>query len=161
MTTPSHPRRHPLETRIPPPVVALAFALAMWAADRFLPGASPAAGARTVIARGLFALALLVAASAVATFLLSRTSLDPHRPEKASALVRGGTFRLSRNPMYLAMALALLGWAAQLGRAWLVLGPVGFVLYITRFQILPEERALAEKFGLAYEEYRRTTRRWL
>ena len=42
-----------------------------------------------------------------------------------------------------------------------MLGPVGFVLYITRFQILPEERALAEKFGLAYEEYRRTTRRWL
>ena len=161
MTTSTNPPGHPLETRVPPPVVALSLAVAMWAADRFLPGASPSGGVRSVIAGGLFALALLVASTAVATFLLSRTSLDPHRPGKASALVRGGVFRLSRNPMYLALALTLLGWAVQLGRAWLVLGPAAFVLYITRFQILPEERALAEKFGLAYEEYRRTTRRWL
>jgi len=75
--------------------------------------------------------------------------------------VSSGIFRVSRNPMYLSMAFALLGWAVGLGRPWLVVGPVVFVLYLTRFQIRPEERALAEKFGPAYEDYRRSTRRWL
>jgi protein-S-isoprenylcysteine O-methyltransferase Ste14 len=142
-------------------VVALCFALAMWAADRFLPGRCSATSPRTLIAGGLFALALVVASSAAVSVLLSRSSLDPHRPEKSTALVTRGMFRLSRNPMYLGMALSLLGWAVWLGRPWLVVGPAAFVLYITRFQILPEERALAEKFGLAYQAYRRTTRRWL
>ena len=136
-------------------------ALGMWAADRFVPGASAPDGTRSLIAAGLFALALLVVASAVTTFARSRTSFDPHHPEKATALVRSGVFRVSRNPMYLSMALALVGWASRLGRPWLLLGPVGYVLYLTRFQIRPEERSLAEKFGPAYEDYRRRTRRWL
>jgi protein-S-isoprenylcysteine O-methyltransferase Ste14 len=154
-------RRRLLETRVPPPIVTVLLALAMWAANRLVPGVSAAGAPRTVVAGGLFALAFLVAWSGIRTFARGRTSFDPHHPEKASALVTGGIFRMTRNPMYLSMALALLGWAVRLGRPWLVLGPVGFVLYLNRFQIRPEERALAEKFGPAYEDYRRCTRRWL
>ena len=153
--------RHPLETRVPPPVVALSVALGMWAAARLVPGAAAAWAVRPLVSGGLFALAVLVGGSGIGTFARARTSVDPHRPEKASALVTGGIFRLSRNPMYLSMVLALLGWAAWHGRPWLVLGPVAFVLYVTRFQIRPEERALAEKFGAEYESYRRRTRRWI
>jgi protein-S-isoprenylcysteine O-methyltransferase Ste14 len=155
------PSRHPLETRVPPPVVALAVAVAMWAADRFVAGAVPALALRAVVSGVLFALAVLVGGSGIVTFARRRTSLDPHRPEKASVLATGGIFRLSRNPMYLSMVLALLGWAAWHGRPWLVLGPVAFVLYVTRFQIRPEERVLAQKFGAEYESYRRRTRRWI
>jgi protein-S-isoprenylcysteine O-methyltransferase Ste14 len=161
MTLPAPDRRHPLETRVPPPVVALVVGLGMWAADRVLPGRTPASGLRMLVACALYGLALLASVTAVMAFRRSRTTLDPHRPAKASELVARGIFRVSRNPMYLALAIALLGWAAQRGRAWLVLGPVAFVLYITRFQILSEERALADKFGPAYDAYRRTTRRWL
>lgn len=153
--------RHPLETRVPPPVVALVVAIAMWAASRLVPRASATGVVRTVVSGVLFALAILVAWSGIRTFARVRTSIDPHHPETATTLVTGGIFRLSRNPMYLSMVLALLGWAARLGRVWLVLGPVAFVLYVTRFQIRPEERALAEKFGAEYESYRRRTRRWL
>ena len=153
--------RHLLETRVPPPVVTLVLAIAMWAATRLVPGTSATAVVRTVVSGVLFALAILVAWSGIRTFAHARTSVDPHHPEKATTLVTGGIFRLSRNPMYLSMALALLGWAARLGRVWLVLGPVAFVLYVTRFQIRPEERALAEKFGAEYEDYRRRTRRWI
>ncbi|HEY3588061.1 MAG TPA: isoprenylcysteine carboxylmethyltransferase family protein [Myxococcaceae bacterium] len=153
--------RHPLETRVPPPVVALVVALAMWAANQLVPGTSTPGVVRTVVSGVLFALAILVAWSGIRTFARLRTSIDPHHPEKATTLVTGGIFRLSRNPMYLSMVLALLGWAARLGRVWLVLGPVAFVLFVTRFQIRPEERALAEKFGAEYENYRRRTRRWL
>ena len=153
--------RHPLETRVPPPIVALVVAIAMWAASRLVPWACAPGVVRPVVSWVLFALAILVAWSGIRSFARMRTSIDPHHPEKATALVTGGIFRLSRNPMYLSLVLALLGWAARLGRVWLVLGPVAFVLYVTRFQIRPEERALAEKFGAEYENYRRRTRRWL
>ena len=151
--------RHLLETRVPPPLVTGVLAIAMWVANRLVPPvSSTAAGARTVVSGGLFALAVLVAWTGIRTFARARTPLNPH---KATALVTGGIFRWSRNPLYLSMVLALLGWAARLGQPWLLLGPVAFVLYITRFQIRPEERALAEKFGAEYEHYRRRTRRWI
>ena len=63
--------------------------------------------------------------------------------------------------MYLGLTLLLTGWAIYLG-AWLALvGPVVFVAYMTRFQIVPEERAMSAKFGEAYEAYRRGVRRWV
>jgi len=42
-----------------------------------------------------------------------------------------------------------------------LLGPIAFALYITRFQILPEERAMVKIFGAEYEDYRRRVRRWI
>jgi protein-S-isoprenylcysteine O-methyltransferase Ste14 len=63
--------------------------------------------------------------------------------------------------MYVGLALVLLGWAAFLCSPWAFLGPVIFVLYISRFQIAPEERVLSAKFGAAYTEYAARVRRWL
>jgi len=63
--------------------------------------------------------------------------------------------------MYLGIAAALVGWAAYLSAAWPLLGPVLFVLYIDRFQIQPEERALTELFGTEYADYSRRVRRWI
>jgi protein-S-isoprenylcysteine O-methyltransferase Ste14 len=44
---------------------------------------------------------------------------------------------------------------------WTLLGPLAFVLFITRFQIIPEERVLLKKFGDAYTAYQRQVRRWI
>jgi len=55
----------------------------------------------------------------------------------------------------------LLAWAIFLSSAWALVGPVAFVLYINRFQIKPEERALAAMFGTEYAEYKGRVRRWL
>jgi protein-S-isoprenylcysteine O-methyltransferase Ste14 len=63
--------------------------------------------------------------------------------------------------MYLGLLLVLLGWAAALSSAVAVAGPVVFAVYITRFQIKPEERALAALFGAEYANYRQRVRRWL
>ena len=52
-------------------------------------------------------------------------------------------------------------WAAYLAVPWTLLGPLAFVLYIARSQIIPEERVLLEKFGPAYAAYQRQVRRWL
>ena len=74
-----------------------------------------------------------------------------------------------RSCAFIALALASLARAQsvlppdpiRLDSAAVWLGPVLFVLYVSRFQILPEERALQAKFGESYAAYRRRTRRWL
>ncbi|MPN42673.1 hypothetical protein SDC9_190230 [bioreactor metagenome] len=63
--------------------------------------------------------------------------------------------------MYLGMLVLLLAWCVWLGNVAALLGPVLFVAYITRFQIIPEERILLAKFGEPYAQYLRRVRRWL
>ena len=82
-------------------------------------------------------------------------------PEKSSALVCTGIYKYSRNPMYLGMALLLLAWAIYLASAWALLGVLAYVLYITRFQIIPEERVMEKLFGQEYLAYKAKVRRWL
>ncbi|MBR0820232.1 hypothetical protein JQ627_20070 [Bradyrhizobium liaoningense] len=63
--------------------------------------------------------------------------------------------------MYLAMTALLGALVAFPAQPWLALGPAAFVAFITRFQIVPEERAMQARFGAAYEAYRAKVRRWL
>ena len=63
--------------------------------------------------------------------------------------------------MYLGMLIGLLAWAVYLASALALFGPVAFALYITRFQIVPEERAMHSLFGSAFSEYSQKVRRWL
>ncbi len=83
------------------------------------------------------------------------------KPEAASTLVCSGVYRVTRNPMYLGLLLVLTGWAVHLSCAWTLIGPLAFKLYIDRFQIAPEERALSGKFGADYSAYATRVRRWL
>ena len=81
--------------------------------------------------------------------------------ELASSLVTTGVYRVTRNPMYVALTSLLCALAAWLNQPLAIAGPLLFALYLTRFQIIPEERVLTQKFGAAYDDYRRTVRRWL
>jgi protein-S-isoprenylcysteine O-methyltransferase Ste14 len=83
------------------------------------------------------------------------------KPDAASSLVADGVYRWTRNPMYLGFLIALAGWAAYLANVASALVLPLFVLYMNRFQIVPEERALAARFGPQFEDYRRSVRRWL
>lgn len=94
-------------------------------------------------------------------FLRARTTFNPLKPESASALVTSGVFRFTRNPMYLGMATMLAGWAVYLSNVAAFAGLPLFVAYINRFQIAPEERALAVRFGDEFAAYRARVRRWL
>lgn len=62
--------------------------------------------------------------------------------------------------MYLGLLLALLGWAIFLANLAALAGLPAFVAWINRFQIGPEERALAAKFGPVYTAYCGCVRRW-
>ena len=97
----------------------------------------------------------------ILAFRASRTTINPLKPERASALVTGGVYRVTRNPMYVGMTLLLLAWACYLAAVLPFVGPVLLVLYLTRFQIQPEERVLQGIFGAAYASYAARVRRWL
>jgi protein-S-isoprenylcysteine O-methyltransferase Ste14 len=68
---------------------------------------------------------------------------------------------MSRNPMYLALLLLLVGWAVQLGSVAAALVPPLFVWVINSQQIKWEEQALERVFGQAYLRYKQQVRRWL
>jgi protein-S-isoprenylcysteine O-methyltransferase Ste14 len=63
--------------------------------------------------------------------------------------------------MYLALLFALAAWAMFLGNMFSLALTVLFVMYMNRFQIQPEERALEALFGEVYIEYRQRVRRWI
>ncbi len=86
----------------------------------------------------------------------------PVAPIKAStALVTGGIYRLTRNPMYLGFSIMLLGIAIATGSLWFLIGLAMAMLTVTKLAIEKEEAYLAEKFGTAYLDYKSRVRRWL
>ncbi len=154
-------RRRGLELKLPPPLVALLVAGVMWELAQITPQMRLSGSFRHLVSGVLFLIGVLFTLSAMLTFRRSKTTVNPLKPEAATALVSGGPFRVSRNPMYLGLLLVLIGWAVLLGSPWSLAGPVAFVLYIQRLQIIPEERVLALKFGEVYAQYCARVRRWL
>ena len=150
-----------LELKVPPPAVALATAALMWLACRSAPGLAFVFSAGDLLASGLAAIGVIVAISGVVTFRRARTTLNPTKPEDSSSLVSWGIYKVTRNPMYLGLLLVLTAWAIFLSNwlAFLFL-PV-FVLYMDRFQIVPEEQALAALFAREFVAYQSSVRRWL
>jgi protein-S-isoprenylcysteine O-methyltransferase Ste14 len=153
------------ECLIPPPVLAGFCALFMLALSHGVLGARNFYGVLSyvvmVFAAGLAVLGLAVAAAGVWAFKRAQTTVSPLQPAKASALVTAGVFRYTRHPMYLGLALMLLALVMWLGHAINLLVLLGFVAYIMRFQIKPEERALQTLFGDAYSDYKARVRRWI
>lgn len=148
-------------TRVPPPVVMLAVALLMWLAARRLPPVPVDFPGRTAAAVLLGAAGLAAAVAGALAFRRARTTLNPLRPDRATALVAGGIFRCTRNPMYLGDLLVLLGWGVYLGSLPALILSLLFVIWIDRWQIPAEEAALEARFGEAYATYRRRVRRWI
>ena len=151
-----------MRLRIPPLVMMLAFGLLGWALSRYVSAADfPASHISKLAAYICFAAGGALLAHAVSSFIRAKTTVNPVTPEAAERLVTDGLYRYTRNPMYLGMLILLIGWTLWLGNpASLLLLPV-FVIYLTVFQIKPEEAALSEKFGSDYDAYRRRVRRWL
>jgi len=141
--------------------VALVTAVLMWLASRSSPALTFVFPASNLLAVGLAAIGLTVAISGVVTFRRARTTLNPTKPEASSSLVSWGIYKITRNPMYLGLLLVLTAGAIFLSNwlAFLFL-PV-FVVYIDRFQIVPEERALTSLFAREFVHYQSRVRRWL
>jgi protein-S-isoprenylcysteine O-methyltransferase Ste14 len=150
-----------LELLIPPPVVGLMVAAGMWTLAHLPPILQLPPSVRLLIAAVLVAGGAAVALGGVISFRRAKTTVNPLKPETSATLVSSGVYSLTRNPMYLGMVMGLFAWAVYLSSIWSLVGPVVFVLYITRFQIVPEERVLDRLFGAPFAEYKKRVRRWL
>lgn len=150
-----------LELKVPPVVVWVAMALLMWLGARSVRMPGIAWPWRQGVAMGLAVVGAVVAVLGVIAFRRAKTTVNPLHPENMSALMVGDIYRFTRNPMYLGMLLTLAGWAVWLGTItpWLPL-PL-FIVYMNRFQIMPEERVLAAMFGNEFAAYRARVRRWI
>ena len=150
-----------LELKVPPPAVALLVGVAMWGAARLLPAVQFTGQWRPIFAGVCAGFGVIVAILGVWAFRRAKTTVNPVTPEKASSVVTSGIYSYTRNPMYLGLTAELVGWAIWLSVPWVFLGPVALMLYLRRFQIVPEERIMSSKFGREYDEYRQRVRRWL
>ena len=151
----------PLELKVPPPIVLVVTALLMWLAARWTPAFAVPLPGRTAIAL-IFALTGIgLGVAGALRFRRAGTTINPMRPGGATSLVDSGIYRFTRNPIYLGDLLVLVGWAAWLSNVLALLLATVFVLYINRFQIEPEERALAMLFGPSFAHYRSKVRRWV
>ncbi len=150
-----------LELRVPPLALFAVFAAAIWAAGRYFPAANLALPGRQTLALISILLGLAVISAGVFEFRRRKTTMSPFSPERTASVVSSGIYRWTRNPMYLGMALALFGvavWQANLfGFAAVLL----FCAYLTRFQIVPEERMLLKLFGEEFAAYMNQVRRWI
>jgi len=148
-----------LELKIPPPLIMLIFAMAMYVLDMLLPNSQASFHIAFAIALLIFGVSF--ALSGIYSFRKVKTTAHPSKPERASSLVTSGVYKITRNPMYLGLFCVLIAWAIILGNIYMFIVPFIFAFYINRFQIIPEERALAGIFGDAFSAYKQKVRRWI
>ena len=149
-----------LELKFPPAVVLLfCLGLAYTLSHFFIVIAMPSMG--FALHWYISASGVLVALAGIVAFRKAKTTLNPTTPEKSSYLVSGGIFRVTRNPMYLGMQLIIIAAIFKFGNYYGFIAAVFFNLYITQFQIKPEERIIERIFGDEYLHYKKKVRRWL
>ena len=148
-----------METKIPPPIVTLMFGLAIYLSREMLPVVEILYS--TYLGIFLLLLGFFILIFAVRLFRKDNTTVNPLSPDQATKLVTDGIFKYTRNPMYLGMAFILSSISVffnLLGGIFLV---ALFCAYITKFQIIPEERAMKDLFSHDFEKYTKSTRRWI
>jgi protein-S-isoprenylcysteine O-methyltransferase Ste14 len=133
----------------------------MWAVARETPIFDYPLPAQGLIAAGCSVIGLGLAAAGVVSFRRARTTVSPWNPDRAAALVTTGIYARTRNPMYLGLLFLLLGWNFVLANALAGMVLPLFALFLHRFQVVPEERALAARFGEEYAAYRERVQRWV
>ncbi len=150
-----------LENRVPPPLVAIIFAAIMWGLSKFTSIIMLTATVKYSLVFSFVSVGIFFALAGAVSFRLAKTTVNPLKPETASSLVTSGIYQFTRNPMYVGFVAFLLAWASFLGMAWGALFIAGYIAYIQRFQIMPEERALTKLFKDEFSAYKAKVRPWL
>lgn len=114
---------------------------------------------REVLAKSLVAPGTLILLWSQVTFWRAGTTTE-HRQE-TTTLVTSGPFRLSRNPIYVALVLLMIGIGFQFDTVWAILLALPVAAALRQLTVLPEERYLERRFGDTYQTYRRRVRRWV
>jgi protein-S-isoprenylcysteine O-methyltransferase Ste14 len=144
---------------IPPPLFYVAAIGSGALLRRYVP-LTVGGGAARVIGAWLFvALFAGLFVWSFAWFARQKTTVIPNKP--ANALILDGPFRLTRNPLYLAMAFLTAGAGLWLNTWWVLILLLPAVALVDRFVIAREEAYLRRRFGAEYDVYTARVRRWL
>lgn len=149
-----------MKLKIPPVVIVFLIGISMWGVN-YLTGLSIDFTGKAMAAKIVLTLCVVVLIFALYAFRKLKTTVDPMNPDKASKLVTIGIYAITRNPMYLAMLLLLLGWSIKLANPLNLLLLILFIWFMNQFQIKPEEEALTKIFGKEYLAYCKKVRRWI
>lgn len=142
----------------PPLIVLLAFGAAI-ALHYLWPAPIAAKSLSIMLGASLSVFGVGIAGWGRAQLAKAGTNVNPYKP--TTAIVSGGPYRFTRNPLYVGMLSLLLGLTFLMGTWW------GLVLFAPAFLVLHygvvlrEEAYLERNFGHAYLSYRRKVRRWL
>lgn len=150
-----------LELKVPPVALVAIVAASMWIVSRTSPNLSFTIPGVAWFSTGIAVVGVCIAIIGVLEFRAAGTTVDPRVPDQSVSLVVRGVYRRSRNPMYLGFLLALSAWGLFLGSIPSLLFLPAFIIYMNRFQIVPEERLMCEKFGESYNKYSSEVRRWV
>ncbi|MDP9618021.1 MULTISPECIES: isoprenylcysteine carboxylmethyltransferase family protein [Stenotrophomonas] len=150
-----------LETRVPPPLAMLLCAAIGYMGSRWQPGGALQLPMPELLAGLVMVFGVVLNLLPKLAFRRVGATVNPLRPAASSVLVTHGVYRYTRNPMYLGQATVLAGAMLYLQNLAALLAVPLFVLYINRWQIVPEERALSARFPEAYAAFRQRVRRWL
>ena len=148
-----------MSTKIPPPIVTLIFGLIIFFSKSLFPIFKFNNSNYVSLIFLIFGFIILI--TAVKSFKKHQTTINPLNPNQASTLVNSGIFSFTRNPMYLGMLFILLSISFNFNILGGIIICFLFKIYITRFQIMPEEEAMEKIFGKDFVEYKNKVRRWI
>jgi protein-S-isoprenylcysteine O-methyltransferase Ste14 len=147
--------------RVPPPALTLLCLFGLVLSRWILSGLTFKFSGQIFVSIILVVVGIAIGLIAIRRFYQVDTTVLPDEMDSSSALVTGGIFKISRNPMYLGMATVIAGVGLGLG-TWVMLPILGlFVFWISENQIKAEEHALVKIFGSEFEDYKSKVRRWI
>ena len=148
-----------MNNKIPPPIIALVCALGILFSKPFFREYSNVNNSSISILFFLIGVACFF--FAIKLFKKHNTTISPLKPEKATSLIVSGIYMYSRNPMYLGMLFILISTSIRFNIIGGIISISTFIIYITKFQIIPEEEQLKRIFGEKFLNYKKKTRMWL
>ena len=151
-----------MHLRIQPPIVALIGILLIFLSKDYILILYLHPHLQNTLSILFLIIGFVIIFSATKEFKKSETTVNPMKPETSTSLVTSGIFKYTRNPMYVGLTSILLAscfyFSSLLGI--IVYVPL-FILYITVFQIIPEEETMKGLFNDEYLDYCSKVRRWI
>jgi len=144
---------------VPPPIFFTSAVAAGMLLRRYAPLPIGGGAVRVIGAWACFAAFTLLLAWSFLSFLGKRTTAIPNR--SAKALVIDGPYRITRNPMYVAMTFLSIGVGLWRNTWWIPILLLPVLIVIDRFVIAREEAYLRRRFGSEYVAFTARVRRWI